>query len=327
MINTGGKTGNRTDLREKQIETLIRLKDEGLNIIYLVSDSISTSKVKPFLSRFPDAVVNVGIAEQNLVGVAAGLANMGFIPFTGNATPFLISRSAEQIKVDVGYSYANVKLNGMHAGFSYGLDGITHHEVNDISVMRGCPPLTIFAPCDGRECVRMTEYAARTRGPFYMSLNSGSFPDITDEDAPWTPGKTVQAAAGNDLTVVCLGTAIHDALEAAALLKGRFTMDMFALSSVRPLNAAALEASIRKTGRVLTVEQHSTHGGCGSLVAELIAEKGLKARLVRLGVPEGSYTKNAPVTFNKHFFGLDREGIAGKIRKLLEGDEPERGWG
>ncbi|MDR0707327.1 MAG: transketolase family protein [Treponema sp.] len=312
------KTGSRTDLREKQIETLIRLKDEGLDIIYLVSDSASTSKVKPFLARFPESVVNVGIAEQNLVGVAAGLANMGFIPFTGNAAPFLISRSAEQIKVDVGYSHANVKLNGMHAGFSYGLDGITHHEVNDISVMRGCPPLTIFAPCDGRECARMTEYAARTQGPFYISLNSGSFPDITDEDAHWTPGNPVQVAAGHDLTVICLGTAVHDALEAAATLKNRFAMDMFALSSIRPLAGDRLADSVRKTGRVLTVEQHSTHGGCGSLVAELIAEKGMNARLLRLGVPEGSYTKNTSSTFNKRFFGLDAPGIIRAIDDLVK---------
>ncbi|MDR1469485.1 MAG: transketolase family protein [Spirochaetaceae bacterium] len=317
-------TNNETDLREKQIETLIRLKDEGLNIVYLVSDSVSTSKVKPFLARFPESVVNVGIAEQNLVGVAAGLANMDFIPFTGNAAPFLISRSAEQIKVDVGYSQANVKLNGMHAGFSYGLDGITHHEVNDISVMRGCPPLTIFAPCDGRECARMTEYAARMRGPFYMSLNSGRFPDITDitdvagEDTRWTPGNPIQAAAGNDLTVICLGTAVHDALEAVAALKGRFTMDVFALSSIRPFVGDRLADSVRKTGRVLTVEQHSTHGGCGSLIAEMIADKGLNARLLRLGIPEGSYTKNAPTAFNKHVFGLDAAGIIRAIDDLVK---------
>jgi transketolase len=311
------KTGTRTDLREKQIKTLIRLKDDGLNIVYLVSDSVSTSKVKPFLSRFPESVVNVGIAEQNLVGVAAGLANMDFIPFTGNAAPFLISRSAEQIKVDVGYSHANVKLNGMHAGFSYGLDGITHHEVNDISVMRGCPPVTIFAPCDGRECARMTEYAARTRGPFYMSLNSGSFPDITEADSRWMPGDPVQAAEGRDLTVICLGTAVHDALEAAAMLKDRFTLDIFAVNSIRPFAGGRLADSVRKTGHVLTVEQHSTHGGCGSLIAEMIAEKGLDARLLRLGVPEGTYTKNASAAFNKQFFSLDAAGIIRAVDDLV----------
>jgi transketolase len=309
---------NKTDLREKQVETLIRLKDEGMNIIYMVSDSISTSKVKPFFSRFPELVVNVGIAEQNLVGMAAGFANMGFIPFTGNAAPFLISRSAEQIKVDIGYSHANVKLNGMHAGFSYGLDGITHHEVNDISIMRGCPPVAIFVPCDGRECEYMTEYAAKNQGPFYMSLNSGSFSEITDEDSRWIPGKPVQVARGQDLTVICLGTAVHDALNAAVILKDRLTMDIFAVSSIRPFAGDKLADSIRKTGQVLTIEQHSTHGGCGSLTAELIAENGLNARLLRLGIPEGSYTKNATSAFNKKIFGLDASGIIRTIEDLVK---------
>jgi transketolase len=305
------------DLREKQMETLIRLRDEGLPIMYLVSDSISTSKVKPFLARFPDFVVNVGIAEQNLIGIAVGLANMGFIPFTGNAASFLICRSTEQIKVDVNYSHANVKLNAMHAGFSYGLDGITHHEVNDISLMRGFPAITIFAPCDSGECREMTKYAAAEEGPFYMSLNSGSFPDIHGTDYRFVPGKPVQAAEGKDLTIICLGTAVHDALEAAVLLKGRFTMDIFALTSIRPLDKTALVESIRKTGRVLTLEQHSTHGGAGSIVSELIAENGLGARLKRLGVPEGNFTKNAAASFNKAFFGLDGQGIIKEIREFM----------
>jgi transketolase len=286
--------------------------------MYLVSDSVSTSKVNPFHTRFPDFVVNVGIAEQNLIGIAVGLANMGFIPFTGNAAPFLIRRSAEQIKIDVNYSHANVKLNAMHAGFSYGIDGVTHHEVNDIGVIRGCPAFTIFAPCDGRECREMTKYAAVTEGPFYMSLNSGRFPDIHGNGYRFVPGKPVQAAEGKDLTLICLGTAVHDALEAAEILKGRFTMDIFAISSIRPLDTSALMDSIRKTGRVLTLEQHSTHGGAGSIVSELIAENGLGARLKRLGVPEGNFTRNAAASYNKTFFRLDGEGSAGAIREFME---------
>jgi transketolase len=126
----------------------------------------------------------------------------------------------------------------------------------------------------------------------------------------------VQAAQGKDLTLICLGTAVHDALEAAALLKNRFSMDIFAVSSVRPFAGDTLADSIGRTGRVLTVEQHSTHGGCGSLAAELIAEKGLSARLLRLGVPEGSYTKNATPAFNKKIFGLDAPGIIRSIEAL-----------
>jgi transketolase len=305
----------KTDLREKQIETLIQLAEEGMNIVYVVSDSVSTSKVKPFMARFPGRVVNVGIAEPNLVGIAAGLANTGLIPFTGNAAPFLVSRSAEQIKIDVSYSRANVKLNGMHAGFSYGLDGVTHHEVNDISVMRGFPALQIYAPCDGRECGEMTKYAAAAEGPVYISLNSGAFADISG-GCSFVPGRPVQLREGKDLTLICLGAAAHDALEAAEMLKGRCSMDIFALTSIRPLEDSLLIESIKKTGMVITVEQHSTHGGCGSMAAEIIAENGLGARLKRLGVPEGSFTRNAPAPFNKRFFGLDGPGIAAEIRKF-----------
>jgi transketolase len=151
-----------------------------------------------------------------------------------------------------------------------------------------------------------------------MSLNSGSFPDINGKDYRFVPGQPVQASLGQDLTVICLGTAVHDALEAAAILKGRFTLDIFALTSIRPLDTGALADSIRKTGKVLTLEQHSTQGGAGSIVSELIAEEGLGARLKRLGVPEGTFTRNAAASFNKTFFGLDGEGTAVKIQNFME---------
>jgi transketolase len=304
-------------LRERQIETLIRLTEEGADIIYLVSDSVSTSKIKPFRDRFPGRVVNVGIAEQNLIGIAAGLANSGAVPVTGNAAPFLISRSAEQLKVDVSYANANVKVNGLHAGFSYGADGITHHEVNDISVIRGYPSFEIYAPCTPEECGQITEYAVRRRGPVYISLNSGSFPEILPPDYRFVPGRAVQFSAGPDLTIAALGSAVHDALDAAALL-GRFCRaDIFALSSLRPLDTGPLAESIKKTGRVISLEQHAVHGGCGSLMAELIADQGLGARLIRLGVPEGVFTKNASAAVNKRTFGLDAEGIMEAVRRIL----------
>lgn len=309
------------DLREIQAETLIRLTGKGVNIMYLVSDSVSTSKIKPFLTLFPDRVVNVGIAEQNLIGMAVGLANGGFIPVTGNAAPFLISRSAEQLKVDASYSGANIKVNGMHPGFSYGTDGITHHEVNDIGTVRGFPSFEIYAPCDGRECGAMTEYAVLHQGPVYMSLNSGRFPDILGEDYRFVPGKPVQLSEGGDLTVIALGSAVHDVLEARRNLKSFCSMDIFALSSIRPLDREPLTDSVRKTGRVITVEQHSAHGGCGSLTAEFIAENGLGARLIRLGVPEGFFTRNAGAAANKGFFGLDAGGIERTARKILSEKE------
>jgi transketolase len=306
------------DLREKQVETLIHLTEQGANIIYLVSDSVSTSKIKPFMNIYPDRVINVGIAEQNLIGMAAGLANGGFIPVTGNAAPFLLSRSTEQLKIDAGYSNANVKINAMHPGFSYGTDGITHHEVNDISIIRGFPSFEIYSPCDARECKLMTEYALFHKGPVYMSLNTGSFPDILPEDHHFIPGKPVQVSEGADLTVAALGSAVHDVLKAAESLENFCSMDIFVLSSIRPLDAAPLIQSIKKTGKIITVEQHSTHGGCGSLMAEHIAENGLGACMMRLGVPEGVFTKNSSPADNKRAFNLDAAGIAGAVRKILK---------
>jgi transketolase len=306
------------DLRDAQIAAYIDLVKQGADIYYLVSDSVSTSKVQPLKDQFPSRVINVGIAEQNLMGIAAGMANGGVIPVTGNAAPFLISRSTEQLKVDVSYSGSNVKVNGMHAGFSYGTDGVTHHEINDISFIRGLAGFEIYAPCDPRECRLMTRYGVLQRhGPVYTSLNTGKFPVITPEDYVFKPGVPVQFSDGKDITVIALGSAVHDVLAAVKNI-GAVTAAVFAVTSIRPWTpAGALLDSIRETGLVLTVEQHSTHGGVGSLTASLIAEQGLGARLKRLGVPEGSFSKNWTQADNKVFFRLDAAGIAETIRSMV----------
>jgi transketolase len=314
----GSLFGEPIELRDAAVASYIAMVKEGANIMYLVSDSVSTSRIKPFRDLFPERLINVGIAEQNLMGIAAGLANSGIIPVTGNAAPFLISRSNEQLKVDISYSNSNVKVTGLHPGFSYGTDGITHHEVNDICFVRGMPNFEIYVPCDPRECTQMLEYGVLKRqGPIYASLNTGKFPVITPDSYRFTPGLPVRFSEGKDLTIIALGTAVHDALEAAESLKGRVSCDIFALTSIRPFLPGMILESIRKTGLVITVEQHSTHGGAGSLVAELIAEHGLAARLRRLGVPEGSFTRNRTAPDNKAFFALDAAGIAKTLEKML----------
>ena len=310
-------TTNKEDLRDVQIKAYIDLVRQGVDIFYLVSDSVSTSKVKPFKELFPERVINTGIAEQNLMGIAAGMANGGVIPVTGNAAPFLISRSNEQLKVDISYAGSNVKVNGMHAGFSYGTDGITHHEVNDICFIRGMPGFEIYAPCDPRECTQMAFYGVLERtGPVYTSLNTGKFPNITPENYIFRPGLPVQFTEGKDITIVALGNAVHDVLEAAGNLSNGLSCSIFAVTSIRPFMPDALIDSIRQTGLVLTVEQHSTHGGVGSLTAELIAENALGARLKRLGVPEGSFSKNRIQADNKAHFRLDAAGITETLQEM-----------
>jgi transketolase len=308
----------REDLRDAQIAAYIEMVREGADIFYLVSDSVSTSRVKPFRELFPERVINAGIAEQNMMGMAAGMANGGVIPITGNAAPFLISRSNEQLKVDVSYAGSNVKVNGMHAGFSYGTDGVTHHEVNDISFVRGMPGFEIYAPCDPRECRQMAFYGVlKRKGPVYTSLNTGQFPNITPENVCFEPGLPVQFMDGKDITIIALGTAVHDVLEAVKNFGNGLSCAVFAVTSIRPFAPALLVDSIKHTGLALTVEQHSTHGGVGSLAAELIAENGLGARLKRLGVPEGSFTKNWVQADNQVHFKLDAAGIAETIQAML----------
>jgi len=269
------------------------------------------------MNKFPARVINVGIAEQNLIGFAAGVANGGFIPFTGNAAPFLINRSLDQLRVDLSYSNSNVKVIGLHTGFSYGTDGITHHEVNDVGILRTLPNIDIYVPCDGNETEHLTEFIAANRRPVYISLNSGAFPDITNKLHLHFEGKPLQFSEGDDLTIIALGTAVHDALEAAGSLGSFCSPEIFALTSVRPLDPAPLLASIKKTGRVLTVEQHSINSGAGSIAAALIAENGLGAKLKRLGIPEGSFTRNASAPENKRYFGLDSTGIEKTVKELL----------
>ena len=307
------------DLRDVQITAYIDLVQQGVNIYYLVSDSVSTSKVKPFRELFPERVINAGIAEQNMMGMAAGMANGGCIPVTGNAAPFLISRSNEQLKVDISYAGSNVKVNGMHAGFSYGTDGITHHEINDIGFIRGMPGFEIYSPCDPQECRQMTFYSVLKRqGPVYTSLNTGKFPVITPENYIFEPGMPIQFLDGKDITIIALGSAVHDVLEAVENLGKDLSCAVFAVTSIRPFIPATLIDSIRQTGLALTVEQHSTHGGVGSMVAELIAENGLGARLKRLGVPEGSFTQNWTQADNKAYFKLDATGIEKTVLEMTK---------
>jgi transketolase len=307
------------DLRDAQIAVYIDLVQQGIDIYYLVSDSVSTSKVKPFRELFPERVINAGIAEQNMMSMAAGMANGGCIPVTGNATPFLISRSNEQLKVDISYTGSNVKVNGMHAGFSYGMDGITHHEINDISYIRGMPGFEIFSPCDPAECKLITLYSVLNRqGPVYTSLNTGKFPVITSENYKFEPGLPVQFLDGKDITIIALGSAVHDVLDAVENLGKGLSCAVFTISSIWPFKPASLIDSIKQTGLVLTVEQHSTHGGVGSLIAELIADNGFGARLKRLGVPEGSFSKNWTQADNKAYFKLDTIGIMGTIKEMMK---------
>lgn len=298
------------DLREVMVDVFISSVDEGVNLAVLVSDSTSTAKISPFQDRFPDRLVNVGIAEQSLVGTAAGMALGGFVAVTTNAAPFLVHRANEQVKNDVCYTNANVKLVGLNAGVCYGALASTHHAIDDVSIMRGFGNILIFAPGDPLEAEQIFRYALDYEGPVYIRMDSAKFPMLHDESYVFEPGKVDILREGSDLSLIAMGSTVYEAVAAAEILSAQgIEADVLNISSIRPLNPLEIITSLRKTGRGLTVEEHSLHGGIGSLVSEIVAEEGLGCRIKRLGFAEGKFATAGPRNEMRAHVGIDAQGI------------------
>jgi len=306
------------DMRDAMIGALVQAVEDGVNVAVVVSDSTSTSRIGPFKERFPDRVIDVGIAEQNLVGVAVGLSLGGYVAVTANAAPFLVARANEQVKNDVCYSETNVKLVGLNAGVAYGALASTHHAIDDLSIMRGLGNIRIFAPCDAVEAGGIFRFALRHVGPVYVRMDSVALPLLHDEGYQFAPGAVDVLRSGGDLTIAAVGCVVSEAWAAAQDLAGLgIEVDLLNVSSLRPLDPERILESVSRTGRVLTVEEHSVHGGLGSLVAEKVAEAGLRVGLRRLGIPEGEFSKAGPRGEIRAWYGIDRAGIATAARDLL----------
>jgi transketolase len=291
--------------------------DAGIDLVPVVSDSTSTAKISPFVKRFPERLINVGIAEQTLVGVAAGLALGGKVAATCNAAPFLISRANEQIKVDVCYNQANVKMFGLNAGTSYGPLASTHHSLDDISVMRGFGNVQIFAPADAIECRQIVDYALRYHGPVYIRLDGKALPDVHGADYQFVPGQVDILRQGADVSIVALGSVVHEAVDAAALLAEQgIQAQVINLSSIRPLQRDVLLSALSGTHAVITVEEHNINGGVGSLVAEVLAEAGLGIALIRLGIGDGEYAAAGAREPTRALHNIDAAGIVAAATRL-----------
>jgi transketolase len=307
------------EIRDCFVDELIKLKKEDDRLHVLVSDSTSTCRIKPFMEKFPGAVINTGIAEQNMVGIASGMSLGGLIPFTANAAPFLMGRSNEQVKTDICYSNTNVKLVGLNPGFAYGPLGPTHHCLDDISTVSAFGNIQIFAPCDPEETRQITRYAASYDGPVYIRLDSFRAENIHSSDYRFIPGEPAIISEGGDISLICLGTMVHEAIAAACKLSADgIKVDVVSLPSIRPLNPASLIASLEKTGAALTLEEHSMHGGIGSIACDIILDNRIRCLLKRAGVPAGSFAEAAPREDLKKLYGLDTEGIIRAAKQLIE---------
>jgi len=305
-------------LSEVMIECFINAVNDGVDLIPVVADSTSTAKIKPFIQLFPERIVNVGIAEQTMVGTAAGLALAGKVAVTCNAAPFLVSRAAEQVKIDVCYNNLNVKMFGLNAGASYGPLASTHHCTDDIAAMRGFGNVQIFAPSCPLEAQQIIDHAISEDAPMYIRLDGKPLPPLHDEKYLFTPGEIDILRSGKDLVFVALGSAVHEAVDASdALSRDGIAAEVISLSSIRPLNHQALAQALSAHQLVISVEEHNINGGVGSIAAETLAEGGIGARLHRLGVRDGGYAIAADRPATRQALGIDAESLVDTAKRLL----------
>ena len=309
---------NSEHLANVMVEAFIDAVERGVDLVPVVADSTSTAKISPFIKQYPDRIVNVGIAEQTLVGAAAGLALGGKIAVTCNAAPFLISRANEQVKVDICYNNTNVKLFGLNAGASYGPLASTHHSIDDISVMRGFGNIQIFAPSSPLECRQIIEYALEHVGPVYIRMDGKALPELHDDKYKFVPGAVDVLREGDDVTLVAMGSTVHEVVDAAEQLAEQgISASVINVPSIRPLDRDALFAALQKSKHIISVEEHNVNGGVGSIVAEVLAENGHGAVLKRLGIPDGDYAIAADRKDMRAYHGFDVTGIVNQTLALI----------
>ena len=303
------------DCRNAFASAIEKLADSDPRIVAVVNDSVGSSKLSGFKARFPDRLINVGIAEQNMVGVGAGLANGGFVPFVSAASCFLTARAMEQVKADIAYSNVNVKLVGQSSGVAYGELGATHHSIEDVAWLRLLPNLTILVPSDPWETVEAMRAAAAIDGPVFVRISRAPVPELTrPEAAAFQVGRAEVLREGGDVAVIANGVMVHRALEAAERLTAQgVAARVINMSTIAPLDVDAIVAA-GKTGAVVTVEEASTRGGLGGAVAEVLSTK-RPTPLRMLGFP--TFAPTGSVEFLFEHFGLTADGIVAAVHDVL----------
>ncbi|WP_299681607.1 transketolase family protein [uncultured Roseobacter sp.] len=308
------------DCRDAFTSVLEALGGENTDIVAVCNDSVGSSKLGGFRDRFPERLINVGIAEQNMVGVGAGLANGGKIPFVCAASPFLTGRALEQIKADVAYSETNVKLVGISSGMAYGELGATHHSIEDFAWIRALPNVPVVAPADRNETAAVIKWAAAYTGGCFLRLSRVGVPDLLPEGHVFELGKANLLHDGGDLTIIANGVLTHRALIAATLLEqGGINARVLNMASVRPIDEDAIVSAAQETGAILTCEEHTTFGGLGSAVAEVVVDQA-PVPMTRLGVP-GVFAHTASANALLDDFGMSPEAIAESASALIKRKE------
>lgn len=298
-------------------DVLMEHAAEDKDIVVLCSDSRGSASLTPFFKAFPDQAVEVGIAEQDLVGIAAGLAKTGKKPFAASPASFLSTRSFEQIKVDCAYSAQNVKLIGISGGISYGALGMSHHSAQDIAAISAIPGMRVYLPSDRFQTRRLIESLLNDDKPAYIRVGRNPVEDVyTEDNCPFAMDKATVVRDGTDVTIVACGEMVYPAKEAAELLASEgISAEVLDMYCVKPLDEETLLASAKKTGAVVTAEEHAPFGGLGSMAAQVLAAK-CPVRVLEVTLPDAPViTGTSQEVFD--YYGMNAAGIAARAREAI----------
>ena len=303
--------------RESYGNALAELGAQNPNIVVLDADLAGATKTGVFKKAFPERHIDCGIAEGNMMGVAAGLATCGKIPFASSFAMFAAGRAFEQVRNSIGYPHLNVKIGATHAGISVGEDGATHQCNEDIAIMRTIPGMTIICPADDVEARAAVKAAAEYVGPVYMRFGRLAVPVINDEaNYKFEIGKGITLKEGKDVTIIATGLEVNESLEAAKLLEADgISAEVINIHTIKPLDKELVVASAKKTGKVVTVEEHSVIGGLGGAVAEALSEEA-PTKMLRIGMMD-KFGQSGPAKALIEYYGLDGKSIYEKVNAFL----------
>ncbi|MCB9423383.1 MAG: transketolase family protein [Ardenticatenaceae bacterium] len=305
-------------------ETLLNLAQANRDILAITSDSRGSGKLGAFGKKLPEQIVEVGIAEQNLVGISAGLASTGKKAFAVSPACFLTARGLEQIKNDVAYSDNPVKLIGISAGVSYGALGSTHHSLHDFAALQAINNLDIVVPADNFETAEAIKAAVSHSRPIYIRFGKKSMPHLHGVDAQFEIGKAIQLVAGDDVTFLAIGEPAAPALQASQLLAGQgVAAGVISVHTLKPLDETAVLAAARRSKAIITVEEHSVYGGLGSTVAALLMDRGVYVPFKAVAIPD-EYTVTGSQDEIFAHYGISPEGLAATAQRLLQGMKIQR---
>lgn len=298
-------------------KTLVKLGEADKNIVVLDADLSCSTQTQLFAKEFPQRFFNVGIAEQDLMTTAAGLACTGKIPFVSTFAMFATGRAWEQVRNTICYSNLNVKIAATHGGITVGEDGASHQSLEDISLMRSIPSMVVIVPADSEETKQAIEFAAKYFGPVYIRIARTSLPDIFDSSYKFSLDKAHVITEGNDISIITNGETLVECIDCASILKENgISAEVINVPVVKPIDKETIINSARKTNKIITVENHSIIGGLGSAVCEVLSEN-YPTRVYRIGInDEFGQSGNAKDLMN--YYGLTAQKLAEKIMGILK---------